>query len=168
MNKRQVYKLFFSDLRKAGIKMAEFIKAFLSVAIAGSFLGFIVPENKMSKPINFLISLVVIIGLFAIFGTISADFSLIQDYKKQNTNIYENNMANEAKTAISDELIEQIKKLAGSYGAEITDIKTEIIYENGEFNADSIIIYSDINDEQFLNYLKSKLKYSNISYADKS
>ena len=60
MNKRQVYNLFFSDLRKAGIKMAEFIKAFLSVAIAGSFLGFIVPENKMSKPINFLISLVAV------------------------------------------------------------------------------------------------------------
>ncbi|MDF2686049.1 MAG: hypothetical protein K0S55_1230, partial [Clostridia bacterium] len=67
--------------------MSELIKSFLAIALCGSLLSIIIPENKMEKTISFISSTIILITMLTLFG----NFTSTIDFKNLEFNFSDKN-----------------------------------------------------------------------------
>lgn len=143
------------------------MKTYLISAAAVIFLSVIIsiviPEGKLNKTIVFVMRMVCI---FVLIQPVTGIFKINSSATNSNMFDYEY-----VCKVYSDNQSEQLEKLI----LEKFDVEStcfiNIVYENGEFKADSVNIEINQSDEQFIEniyeYLE-ELKYINISVYAKS
>ena len=132
--------------------MSELIKSFLAIALCGSLLGIIIPENKLEKSITFLTSTVMLIAMLTIFGDFTKTIDLKNiDFNYSESITFEMDMQQEAirgiKYSLENEVINSVKQFCGE---KPLNIKTEVVYEEEEFKVNYIKLYIRNADEAAL------------------
>jgi hypothetical protein len=131
--------------------MSELIKNFLTIALCGSLIGIIIPENKLEKNISFISSAVILLTMLTLFANLTKTI----DLKNLNFNFSDNNLKTDTQQevirGIKYSLENEINNITEKYtGEKPLNIEIEIVYEGGEFILNYIKVYIRNGDETSL------------------
>lgn len=134
--------------------MTEFVITFCAVALFGCLLGMLIPEHRATRPVQVVLSLVLLFMIGRLAGGISAELPSASWNMSVSTDGWQDETSRAVASAV---LAETDTILSARFQCRVRDADVRLSWDDGTVSVAEIRLYCSVTNDEILRYVQDYL-----------